>query len=218
LGNAELADDQVLMRGRRLYVCAPRGQLTEGYLAIAPYRCIGSLSQLPGRSLDELVRLKDAVEKFYQATYRVAQATFYEQGRAGGGAVVDEAGGFPLHAHLCCLPVSLDLHTILARAYLQRSLFGLHGLPVAAHGEPYVYVESLDALGRYRRSVYVAQSEEARKNLARLRLKPAIAGLMGLPGRGDWRAYPGDSELQQVVAKFATFRATPSARAGGRNG
>jgi hypothetical protein len=39
-----------------------------------------------------------------------------------------------------------------------------------------------------------------------MRLRPMIAGLMGLPGRGDWRAYPGDWELQQVVMKFGAHK------------
>ena len=205
LENAELGDDQVLVRGDRLYLCAPRGQLTEGYLVIAPYRCIGSLSQLPRRSFAELARLICIVEGFYRVIYRVAQPTFYEQGRGGGGAIVDEAGGFPLHAHLCALPVTLDLHTDLASAYIQRRVSGPRELPTAAGGEPYVYVEGPDALGVYQRAVYVGRSDRARKELERLRLKPVVAAGIGLPGRGDWRAYPGDRELRQVVAKFVVY-------------
>ena len=202
LENAELGGDQVLVRGDHLYLCAPRGQLTEGYLVIAPYHCVGSLSRLPRRSFAELARLKRTVESFYRVTYRVAQPIFYEQGRGGGGAVVDEAGGFPLHAHLCALPVTLDLHTGLAGAYLQRTVSGPRELATAAAGEPYVYVEGLDALGVYQRAVYLGRSDRARKELERLRLKPVVAARMGLPGRGDWRAYPGDRELRQLVAKF----------------
>jgi hypothetical protein len=39
-----------------------------------------------------------------------------------------------------------------------------------------------------------------------MRLKPTIAELMNLPGRGDWRCYPGDQELQQLVMKFGAHR------------
>jgi hypothetical protein len=206
LGNAEIGKDQVLARGRLLYLCAPLGQLTEGYLVIAPYRCIGSISQLPVQAFPELARLKRIVEGFYYATYRVELATYYEQGRTGGTAETDAAGGFPLHAHLCCLPVALDLHSILARNYAHQDLTGPHELPPAARGEPYVYIESMNAFGRYKRSVYRAHSDETRIELRHMRLKPTIAELMNLPGRGDWRCYPGDRELQQLVMKFGAHR------------
>jgi hypothetical protein len=158
--------------------------------------------------LSELAQLKRTAEEFYRAAYEVTQATFYEQGRAGGGAAIDEAAGFPLHAHLCGLPAPLDLHTVLAEKYLRRDLSGLQDLPGATHSEPYVYVEGLDAAGRYRRSAYVAHSNETRRELGQMRLKPTIAGLMGLPDRGDWRAYPGDWELEQVVMKFNVHQAS----------
>ena len=206
LGNAEIGKDQVLARGRLLYLCAPLGQLTEGYLVIAPYRCIGSLSQLPVQAFPELARLKRIVEGFYYATYRVELATYYEQGRAGGGAATDAADSFPLHAHLCCLPVMLDLHSIMARNYARQDLTGPHELPSATHGEPYLYVESMDAFGWYRRSIYRAHSDETRMELRHMRLKPTIAELMDLPGRGDWRRYPGYRELRQLVMKFDAHR------------
>ena len=208
LGNATIGADQVLVRGRILYLCAPRGQLTEGYLVIAPYRCIGSLSQLPMEAFSELAQLKSTVEDFYYATYCVEQATFYEQGRAGGGAVEDVVGGFPFHAHLCGLPVTLDLHSDFTQNYVRKDLSGPHELPAAARGEPYVYIESVDASGRYRRSVYGAHSDEVGTKLKRMRLKPTIAELMNLPTRGDWRSYPGDHELRQLITKFGAYRRT----------
>lgn len=207
LENVVIRDYQVLARGTFFYLCAPRGQLTEGYLAIAPYRCIGSLSQLPAQSFPELTQLRRVVDDFYRAAYQATQATFYEQGRAGGGAAIDKVGGFPLHAHLCCLPTRLELHAVLVQQYVRRDLAGPQELPGATRSEPYVYVEGLDASRGYRRSVYVAHSRQTRTELEQMRLKPTIAGLMGLPGRGDWRAHPGDKELQQVVTKFGAHQA-----------
>jgi len=207
LKNVLITDQQILKRGASFYLCAPRGQITEGYLAIAPYLCIGSLSQVPAQFFSELTRLKRVVEDFYRSAYRVTQATFYEQGRAGGGAAIDQVGGFPLHAHMCCLPVPLDLHTVLAQHYVRRDVLGAHELPEATRGEPYVYVEGMDASGSYRRSAYVAGSHQARSELEHMRLKPMIAGLMGLPDRGDWRAYPGDGELREAVMKFGSYKA-----------
>ena len=91
LVNEVLRDEQILLRGQDLYLCALRGQLVEGYLAIAPFQCIGSLSQVPAAFFAGLASLKDRVLDFYEKAYRSAGATFYEQGRAGGGLPVDPA-------------------------------------------------------------------------------------------------------------------------------
>src|SRR5437762_7776005 len=114
LRSGRLRREQILLRGRHLYLCAPRGQLVEGYLVVAPYECTGCLADLPAAFIPELVRLKKMVEEFYATAYGVWSATFYEQGRAGGGARAEE---FPLHAHLCCLPLTLDVHPLLASRY-----------------------------------------------------------------------------------------------------
>ena len=164
LENRVLRDEQVLVRAEHVQLSAPRGQVVEGYLAVVPYRCVGCLAHLPAGCFAELARLLTAVQAFYAAAYGVTRSTIYEQGRAGGGATTDEAGGFPLHAHLCCLPLTIDLHAVLARErdYLPRPVAGPHELAAAVEGEPYLYVEADD-----RRCAYVARSAAARHELAR---------------------------------------------------
>ncbi len=197
LDSGELREEQILLRGENLYLCAPRGQLVEGYLAIAPYRCVGSFSRMPVEWFADLARLSSVVTHFYEKAYGTKRITLYEQGRAGGGASIDETGGFPLHAHLCCLPVSVDLHAILAQTYAQKQVSGVHEIPIAVRDEPYLYVESAEA-----KSVYTARSAAERVELERKRLKPTIAALMGIPERGHWRAYPGDVELEQLIERW----------------
>src|SRR4051812_46850788 len=114
LDTGELRDEQVLLRGRDSYLCAPRGQLVEGYLAIAPYRCVGCLAMLPREQFAELQRFKNIVSAFYAHVYGVRHPMFYEQGRAGRNVSSDS---FPLHAHLCCLPLSADIHSVLTERY-----------------------------------------------------------------------------------------------------
>jgi hypothetical protein len=199
LENALLTPGQILLRGANLYLCAPRGQITEGFLTIAPYRCIGCLAMLPPDWYAELARMERVVAGFYERAYGVTAATFYEQGRAGGGASAQQTGGFPLHAHLCCLPLSPDVHSLL-RKYRRNQISCWPDLVAAADGGPYVYVGSGGL-----RSVYVASCVEDRVVLECLRLKPAIAEIMGVPERGYWRDYPGDDELDRLIPKFSRF-------------
>jgi hypothetical protein len=197
LANGHLREEQILERGDHMYLCAPRGQVVEGCLIISPYSCIGCLARMPASHYVELERMRSVVEAFYADVYGLTRATFYEQGRAGGGAVIDAKGGFPHHAHLACVPAAVDLHTLLAREH--TTLDG----PLSAVRSPYVYV---DCSGR--RAVYVPDSRTGWAALEQLRLKPAVARLIGLPERGDWRAHAGDRELRRVIERFKRYRTT----------
>lgn len=115
----------------------------------------------------------------------------------GGGASVDKAGGFPLHAHLCCLPVTVDLHATLVRECVRKPVASPYELASVAPKIPYVYVESMNE-----KSAYVASSREGRFELEQKRLKPTIATLMGFPERGYWRTYPGDRELALLIERW----------------
>lgn len=198
LDNGVLRSEQIVWRGRDLYLCAPRGQLVEGYLVAAPYRCTGCLAELPNDQFAELLRIKQLIARFYRCAYGLRSALFYEQGRAGGGPV---AAGFPLHAHLCGLPLDLDVHPVLAARYPSRPVGGLTELPAVAAGVPYVYLDS-----RARERVYLPADEADRTELERLRLKPEIATLAGVPERGHWRDHPGDRELEQLIGRFAAHQ------------
>jgi diadenosine tetraphosphate (Ap4A) HIT family hydrolase len=198
LRNGQLRREQILVPGRDLFVCAPRGQLVEGFLVVAPYECTGCLAGLPAQVIAELLWMKTMIEDFYLAAYGVRSATIYEQGRAGGGAAADE---FPLHAHLSCLPLAIDIHPVLAARYLARQVSGLADLAAATRGKAYVYLDS-----RHEQRVYLPRSPQDRAELERLRLKPRLAELAGVPERGYWRDYPGDAELDRLIGRFATHQ------------
>lgn len=204
LANGHIRREQVLGRGDHMYVCAPRGQLVEGCLILATYDCVGCLARAPLEHFAELDDMLRIIERFYADTYRVENGTFYEQGRAGGGAVTDPDGGFPHHAHLFCLPLALDLHQVLASEHAR-----LDDTALTAVRSPYVYIDGLDrGSGRRRQAIYVARTQEGRAELERLRLKTTVARLVGLPDRGEWRAHPGDDEVARVVERFTSHRTT----------
>jgi Protein similar to CwfJ C-terminus 1 len=208
LENGHLRAEQILWRGDSMYLCAPRGQLLEGCLIISPYRCIGCLARAPATHLAELEVMRRVVEEFYSHAYGVTMGTFYEQGRAGGGAETDPDGGFPHHGHLFCLPLAIDLHRELARDYAT-----LDGAALTNVRSPYVYVDAVDGVAEdRRRAVYVPRSQEGWAALERLRLKPTVARLVGLPQRGDWRVHPGDRELEKVIERFTRYRARNGVR------
>ena len=178
---------------------------------IAPFSCTGSLSALPLSWFPELNSMKSVVSAFYREAYGVTDETIYEQGRAGGGSLIDVTGGFPHHAHLCCLPLAVDLHTFLGQRYDRKNLSGPQELSLVVPDCPYVYTDGRDSEGLQKRFVYVPATDEGRLELERIRLKPVIATLIGLPDRGNWRGYPGDRELESLLGRFRTFQRSHAA-------
>lgn len=210
LGNGELHTSQVLLQGRHFYLCAPKGQMVEGYLVIAPHSCIGSLSAIPVSWFPELNQMKSVVSAFYQEVYGATDGTLYEQGRAGGGVRIDEVGGFPHHAHLCCLPLAVDLHTFLGQQYIRKTVCGPEELSLVVPDCPYVYLEGRDSEGLHKRCVYVSTTDRGRRELEQMRLKLTIATLVGLPDRGNWRIYSGRRELERLIGRFTAFQRKPT--------
>jgi diadenosine tetraphosphate (Ap4A) HIT family hydrolase len=196
LANGQLAERQILLRGEHLYLCAPLGQLVEGWLIVAPHECVGCFAHAPVSHLEELATMQALVTRVYADEYGVTRPSFYEQGRAGGGAVIDALGGFPHHAHLCCVPLDVDLHPLLGE-YAAAPVDGPSEAAAASAGRPYAYVE---AAGR--RAVYVPRTPQDWRSLEQLRVKPRIAELIGLRGRADWRSYPGEDALERVADRF----------------
>lgn len=197
LDTGVLSPQHVLVRGEGVYVCAPLGQMVEGYIVIAPYKCVACLANMAATSFTELSRYQRFVQGFYEFAYGISSATFYEQGRAGGGHVSSD---FPAHAHLCCMPLTLNLHALLAPRFQGRAVAGPEEILMHSAGRPYVYVQD-----QRDRRIYLPRSSEGQHELERLRLKSEIAQLVLTPERGDWRRYPGRSEQARVSVKFRSY-------------
>jgi hypothetical protein len=205
LPNGYLRLDQILLRRAHAYLCAPRGQLVEGFLAIAPLHCEGCLRSAGEQVLADVIALQAVVRRFYTAAYGVGHTLFYEQGRAGGGASIDAQGRFPLHAHLCSLPVPVDLQHHLGQRFQSYGLSGLSDLAGRASARPYVFVEQGQQTGPACCRVYLGATAEDDLELGSMRLKPWLARLLGVADRGDWRAWPGDAELAQLIERWHEF-------------
>ena len=205
LGSASLSDGQILHRGRSMYLCAPRGQMVEGFLAVAPYECVGALALLPPESFIELERFSTMIESFYVEALGCPSWLIYEQGRGGGGASADLEAGFPFHAHLCAVPISVDLHEPLSERFTAYEISSVGELRSIPRHQPYLYVDGQDRHGRRRRVVYLPSTPEMSGDLERSRLKPLIAELAGIPDRGHWRDYADDDELASLTARFTRW-------------
>lgn len=205
-----VADHQVVRRSATTYACVPRGQVEPGFMIAAPLRCDtgrpgGCLSLLSSDQLAELEEHQAVIGSFYRTVLGARDATFYEQGRAGGGAACDTGERFSHHGHLCALPLHVDLHQPLGARFARHEVASIQELaepPVA--GRPYVYVETVDG-DRHRRAAYVGRNGDDDRTLERLRLKDTLCELLGDPGRSNWRDHPGESDVTATITAFHRF-------------
>ena len=204
VANSTMAPEQVLVESDSLYIVAPRGQLMLGFLIIAAKSCDPSLGGLPCYSkasaheiaeLSELIRI---VESYYIDALGATAWTMYEQGRAGGGATVDKVGGFPHHAHLCCIPVSLP-HQRMITPTIESNAVALSGLSRVDTAYFYIRSSSLTA-GQADESVY--QNDD---RLCEFRFKHNIAEEFGDPSLGSWRTTNDTALLSQTISTFGKW-------------
>lgn len=195
LATGLLEPRQVLTRGRSLYVCAPRGPIVEGFLAIAPLRCVDCIARFPADYFDELDELIDLVRTFYRRAYACEAITLYEQGRGGGPFAAHPE--FPLHAHLCSVPLDLDLHRLLERSYVRHEVQGPRDLRRFGDQGPYLYVEACGS-----KSAYVGATPSTRQALRQSQLRREVASLAGRPERGHWRDCTEDRELDSLLKQW----------------
>lgn len=214
LDTGVMGPDQVLLRGETCYISAPRGQLIEGYVVVAPYACVGAMALVDERTSAEVARFRDVVGDFFREAYGVEAPIFYEQGRGGGGMRCDPTKRFPYHAHLCGLPVTIDAHSAMTERFTRAPVTTLRALGRVVAGVPYAYVDGVDHDRDIRRAAYLPGSPHDTRELEGLRFKPILAELLGLADRADWRVYPGDAARQRVVEKFSRFVRERGAKSG----
>lgn len=211
----QIAPDQIVYRGEHVYVCVPLGQVIPGFLIIAPYTCdpglggAACMAGLPEGALRELHLLKGLVQRFFREVLDVHDPIFYEQGRAGGGSRHDATGRFSHHAHLCCFPGHVDVVDWLADHYFPTRMESLRDLPGALRtkgAQPYVYLDTVQRRGSERSDLlFTGESPSQQAELGVLRLKEPITELLGLPGRANWRAWPGHDDVARITELVAPF-------------
>lgn len=214
----ETFSSQLLLVGRHFYMIAPKGQMVEGYIFIAPFYCqspshyFGCFAHIRQEQVPELRLMRKIVGDFYQSCYGGVPGIYYEQGKAGAGDVWNPSGRFRYHAHFCCFPLALNLHPILSQKFPFEAIDDYGQIPVVARDMPYWYVECLDASGVYVKRIYDVSGTDYQEHTF---IRPIIAQEIGLPERANWRNYVGDAEIEATVAKFAAwfegYRAHPEA-------
>lgn len=162
-------------------------------------RCLDDIG--PGWA-GELRALSGLVARFYREVYE-APTLFYEHGRGGGDRSSFPGGDFVFHPHLCALPGDLELHRELEVRFEHCDAPPFPGVRAAiGRRRPYVYVHTPERAGRPRPTVYFGGDLDSDERLGALSVKRLLVEANTLERDADWRSYPGEREIVELVDRF----------------
>lgn len=166
--------ERILYETGHFYVMVSLGLVVEGYLLIVSKEHIGACLHLPQRYLEEFIGLKELVKAKLIAAY--GSCIFYEHGKIGT-SLLGKDHHHCFHAHLHCVPVSIQLNSIIEQDIpqnIETFSFG-NAIKSAEKVERYLYVED------DRCKIYIP-SHKIRSQYLRFKLGEAI----GAQDRWDW--------------------------------
>lgn len=165
------------------------GQITEGYLLVAPFDHYGALADMPPALIQELAELNTRVRAALSGTY--GPCIFFEH-----GARSENSGGCGIyHAHLHAVPFIEDTEpvSVLRERFGYKTLRSITDIASEANrADSYLYYEDLHS-NRYIFEVEYLPSQYMRRLLAEVVGK----------GEWDWRKYGREEALLSTVRRLS---------------
>ena len=103
---------RILLETEHFYVMLSLGPITEGYLLINSkfhYDCCGSFTGIVASEFDRVIAV---VQNIQLQVY--GQCILYEHGRAGSCLQFSQPSNHCFHAHMHCVPVSVNINNLIA--------------------------------------------------------------------------------------------------------
>ncbi|MFE0420395.1 hypothetical protein [Streptomyces tendae] len=205
----DFPEEQRLCRVGDLNVMSPLGQVVPRSLVAFHFPKTGEGDPcFANRSLEhaaDLVAFEEVADAFHRS-YGGRITTFYEQGRAGGGRLLDRTG-FRHHAHYCSWPGVVDTVAAIRSVALGitvEELDDIARLGASADGRPYVLVRTY-VDGRCAESQLVLPTTaKAWTTLEDFRLKYPLAEQLGYGDFRDWRTRMPE-RTHQTAREFHAF-------------
>jgi hypothetical protein len=210
---AAIAPNQLLATTEHFYLLAPVGQIIEGFLGIMTHVCrdhpvrLRCLDDIPAQWVGELTALRELVARFFRDVYQ-APTLFYEHGRGGGHLSSFPGGDFVFHPHLCALPGDVGIHEVLQPRFQFRRAPQFPTIRAEIGHRPYLYVHTPGGSRCREPVVYHGMDVDSDECVSGLSLKKVLVEVSSIGTDSDWRRYPGERELVDLVDKFNHWYAT----------
>lgn len=185
--------ERILYETEHFYVMVSLGPIVEGYLLIVSKEHIGACLHLPEQYIEEFIGLKYLVKDKLCSIY--GSCIFYEHGKIGT-SLVGKDHHHCFHAHLHCIPVSIQLNTIIETDILQGTEIDSFedAIDFAAKIERYLYVED-DQCKIYTPSCKI------RSQYLRYKLAEAI----GAEDRWDWVKNQNWPLIEKTISRLRPY-------------
>lgn len=185
--------DRILYETENFYVMVSLGPIVEGYLLIVSKEHIGACLHLPEKYVEEFISLKELVRNKLCTVY--GSCIFYEHGKIGT-SLVGKDHHHCFHAHLHCIPISIQLNTIIEKDILQSVETDSfeNAIRMSNSIKRYLYVED------YRCKIYTP-TRKIRSQYLRYKLAEAI----GAKDRWDWVNNQNWSLIEITISRLKPY-------------
>lgn len=185
--------ERIIYSTEHFYVMVSLGPIVEGYLLIISKEHIGACLHLPTEYMEEFCLLKDKVYDILTKIY--GGCIFYEHGKMGSCISEGQDHIHCFHAHLHCIPVSVNLNCIVGQEMsgLKYQSFS-HCCIGMKDVDKYLYIED--------ECIMTYQPQE---KLRRQYLRYKLAETLNLADRWDWVNNQNWPLIEQTVKKLKPY-------------
>jgi diadenosine tetraphosphate (Ap4A) HIT family hydrolase len=179
--------NRILYETKNFIVFPSIGQIVEGYLLITPKKHYLSIANIPEELFDELEFVKRKVEEILIKTYKTP--IFFEHGSV---SEKQKVGCCITHAHIHAVPTNVSISNFLSENFNTNKINSYNELP---RKKAYLLLEEKNERFIYSIKEFIPSQY----------LRKIIANKLNCAEKGDWRAYPGISELKKTIEKLKPF-------------
>lgn len=186
-------EQRILFETEHFYVMVSLGPIVEGYLLIVTKSHIGACLNIPKEFLSEFIQLKEKVRQILTTVY--GSCLFYEHGKIGSSLTFNNSNKHCYHAHLHCIPVSVDLNNIIEKelSFKKFNSF-IEAYTNMNTIKKYLYIEN--------HTINIYQSSE---NLRKQYLRFKLAEALGKNEEWDWVNNQNWSLIEQTIGKLKPY-------------
>ena len=185
--------DRILYYTDNFYVIVSLGPIVEGYLLIVSKSHIGSCLNLPNELLLEFNSLKEKVKRVLLQVY--SSCLFFEHGKIGSSLTLENSSKHCYHAHMHCIPVSIDLNGIVKKELTFNSFQSFNDAYVKMHQiNHYLYIEN-----------HIVNVYQTTKKLRKQYLRYKLAEALGESDKWDWVNNQNWPLIEQTIIKLKPY-------------
>jgi len=187
--------DRILLKTQNFYVMLSLGPIVEGHFLIVSNEHFECCAELQGGIAEEFDEIVEKVKLILCQQY--GNVLLFEHGRSGSSLLPSSPDKHCFHAHLHCVPTSVDLAAVVECEFSSVSLNSWYNLRSIYQNQPrdYLFIEH----DNQKRMFFV--NREIRRQYLRYKL----ATVLGVEKLADWLKVPGWRKIWKAKKRLSPY-------------